>query len=449
MKKILGNKYEVLKPIAEGGMGSVYLVKDLHLNALAAVKICKNPGQGEGREIVKRETEVLKQLSHPALPRVIDFFEEGENSCLVMEYVEGITLEQHLRRCGRVETEQAVRWAAELAEVLGYLHGRKPPVIYRDLKPANIMIQPEGTLKLVDFGAAFVSAYGRERQQAIMGTPGYSAPEQWQGAPAGKSSDVYGVGIVLHEMLTGIPPRRFLERRPVREYDKSIPGTLEKIVSVCTRERPSERYQTMEQLKTALSGYKKKGRLKERAFQIKRGMGILLWIIAAAKTILPFLQGVRVQDMPFPYLEQPLFWCGIAALYHWLFRRSRKGRKLLQRQEKSIFLTEKKFSGLYALLFLFFLLWGGMLPKEAFYASAAEEKQEDLWVEMRDEKNRKLLLKDGAVYYAAERVRLEIPVERMPEPFLSLQLVATGKEGGVYKSRIFLLGGSTRAQEAP
>lgn len=448
MKRILGNKYEVLKPIAEGGIGSVYLVKDLHLNALAAVKICKNPENMKEREIVKREMEVLKQLSHPALPRMIDFFEEGGNSCLVMEYVEGITLEQYLRKCGRVETKQAVRWAVELTEVLGYLHSRKPPVIYRDLKPANIMIQPEGTIKLVDFGAAFVSSYGQERQQMIMGTPGYGAPEQWQGSNVGKRSDIYGIGAVLHEMLTGIPPRQFSERRPVREYDRSIPVALERIISVCVKKRPSERYQTMEQLKNALSGYKKKGKLREVIYQVKRGIGMLLWIIAGGKAVLPFLQGVRQQDIPFPYLEQPLLIGGIAVLYHVAFCRSSDGKNILRKQEKSIFLTEKKFSGLYALVFLFLLLSGGMVQKEAVHISDAAEKEEDLWVEMRDDKNRKLLLKDGAVYYATERVCLEIPVEKMPEMQIALQLVATGEEG-IYKSRIFLLNGKAETEEAP
>ena len=227
MKQILCNKYEVLKIIAEGGLGVVYLVKDLHLNKLAAVKVSKNPGNVKEREFVFREMEVLKELSHPALPGIIDYFEERENSCLVMEYVEGITMEQYLRKFGKVEVSLAVKWAIELAEVLQYLHACNPPIIYRDLKPANIMIQPDGRIKLIDFGAAFIASYGQNREQMMVGTPGYSSPEQWQCGNAGKASDIYGLGAVLHEMLTGIcPVQSTFQRRPVREYDRSIPREL-------------------------------------------------------------------------------------------------------------------------------------------------------------------------------------------------------------------------------
>ena len=129
MKQILCNKYEILRPIAEGGMGIVYLVKDLHLNKLAAVKVSKNQGRCGGRDAALGEMEVLKRLSHPALPSIIDFFEEGGNICLVMEYIEGITLEQYLRKFTKAQVHQAVRWAVELTEVLGYIHGQNPPVI--------------------------------------------------------------------------------------------------------------------------------------------------------------------------------------------------------------------------------------------------------------------------------------------------------------------------------
>ena len=167
MKQILCNKYEVQKTIAEGGMGVVYLVKDLHLDKPAAVKVSKNAKSESERAYILKEVEVLKKLSHPSLPAVIDFFQEGENICLVMEYIEGITLKEHLARSGRVQLHQAVRWAVELTRTLGYLHSRNPPVIYRDLKPANIMIQADGTIRLVDFGAAFAGAYGQEGEQLL------------------------------------------------------------------------------------------------------------------------------------------------------------------------------------------------------------------------------------------------------------------------------------------
>ena len=180
MRRILYNKYEVLKPIAEGGMGSVWLVKDLHLNKLAAVKINHSQMNYNNPSGVLQEREVLKQLSHPMLPHIIDFFQEGGSECLVMEYVEGITLEQYLRQFGAVKPWQAVAWGVELAEVLYYLHSQNPPIIYKDLKPANIMIKQDGKLKLIDFGTAATPEFGQKREMFITGTPEYSAPEQWK-----------------------------------------------------------------------------------------------------------------------------------------------------------------------------------------------------------------------------------------------------------------------------
>lgn len=442
MKQILCNKYEVLKIIARGGMGIVYLVKDLHLNKLAAVKVSRNPISLKEKEMVPDEMEVLKELSHPALPGITDFFEEGDNICLVMEYVEGITLEQYLRKFGRVEVSLAVKWAIELTEVLQYLHSRNPPVIYRDLKPSNIMIQPDGRLKLIDFGAAFVSAHGWEKDEMMMGTPGYCAPEQWQNGKAGKASDIYSLGAVIHEMLTGISPKGFqMERRPVREYDKSISRELERIVAVCTKKKPGDRYQSMEELKRALSGHDKKGKIKEMLFFIRKGIGAFLFLAAGARTVLPFLQGVKAAEFPFPYLKEPLLMFGTAFLFRLLFIRNVSTGHFLKKQEKSIFLTEKKFSGIYVsgilVILLVSLLWQGGYG----LVVSGEEGKNGLWVEMRDDQNRKLLLKEGAVYQAKNKVRLEIPVERMPEEKLSLQLVATGEEGEVYVSRIFLLQG--------
>lgn len=448
MKQILCNKYEVLKVIAEGGLGVVYLVKDLHLNKLAAVKVSKNPGNRTEREFVCREMEVLKELSHPALPRIIDYFEEREKSCLVMEYVDGITLEQYLRKFGRVEISLAVKWAIELAEVLQYLHSCNPPIIYRDLKPANIMIQPDGRIKLVDFGAALISDYGQSREQIMVGTPGYGAPEQWQCGNVGVPSDIYGLGAVLHEMLTGISPVQLtFQRRPVREYDRSISRELEKIVCVCTRKRPQERYQSMKQLKEALLNYGRKGRVKEGLFLVKKGMGWALSLAAVIRLLFPLLKGVDREQLPFPYLIEPLLMAGAAMLYQILFLRRKEDEKMLRRQEKSIFLTEKKFSGIYVAGILLMMLSGMMLFSGGLRITAsAKEKENSLWVEMRDEKNRKLLLKEGSVYQVIDRLRLEIPAERMPEGEITLKVVATGEEGEIYESRIFLLEGGKREQ---
>lgn len=449
MKRILCNKYEVLKPIAEGGMGAVFLVKDLHLNRLAAVKVNNHPREEAKREAVRasvfREREVLKQLSHPALPDIIDFFEEGNQSFLVMEYVEGITLEQYLRKFGRVETEKAVKWAIELTEVLYYLHEQKPPIIYRDLKPANIMIQPDGTLRLVDFGAAGSASYGKRKPTFLFGTPGYGAPELWEGKEAGKACDIYSMGAVLHEMLTGIHPGQSVAgRRPVREYDKSISEELQRIIITCTSERKADRYQTMEGLKEALLHYEKRDRMKSRSFRVKKIIGILLWILAAGSVSLPFLQGVKEELLPFPYLEKPLFWAGTAVCYQLLFLRRKRNRRMVQKQEKSLLLTEKKFSGLYAVFGILFLLFSVAINGNTVFSKEKEENAKELWVEMKDEKGRKLLLKEDAVYRVTDRARFELSKEELPKGQVSVWLIGQGKDGEWYQSRRFLLQGEEK-----
>lgn len=445
MKRILCNKYEVLKPIAEGGMGEVLLVKDLHLNKLAAVKINRYVGTKEEQAVLKeavvREREVLKRLSHPALPGIIDFFEEEGRSCLVMEYVEGITLEQYLRKFVRVEVTKAVKWAISLTRVLEYLHGQNPPVIYRDLKPANIMIQPDGELCLVDFGAAGSTFNGRKEAVSLWGTPGYVPPELWEGKEPGKTCDIYGIGAVLHEMLTGIRPGQSRgARRPIREYDRSLSGELQKIIMVCTAGKRTERYQSMEGLREALLHYEQKDRIKSRRFQRKKAVGMLLFLLAAGKGVLPLLQGVEADLFPFPYLRLPLFLFGIALCYERLFLHGKKGRQLVKRQEKSLFLSEKKFNGFYAALgILLCLLLIPLTGSVSFFPADAAEKPELLWVEMRDDSGRKLLLKEGDIYPAKTSVRFEIPAQELPQSTISLWLIAQGERGEEYKSRRFLV----------
>ena len=142
MSRVLFHKYEVLRTIGSGRTGTVYLVRDLNLNRLAAVK-------ESTEEFLLAETELLKEVEHPGLPGIYDCFKEEGRTFLVMEYVEGMTLRKYLEKHGRVPERQAVKWAVDLCRILGYLHDRHPAVIYRDLKPENIMIRQDGRLKLM------------------------------------------------------------------------------------------------------------------------------------------------------------------------------------------------------------------------------------------------------------------------------------------------------------
>lgn len=437
MKELFLRKYRIIKLLGEGASGSVYLVKNLHLNRQEALKICTDTK--ENKQILSEEAKVLKQLKHPMLPVVYDLFEEDGLLCMVMEYVEGITLEIYLQQFGRIEEEKAISFAVSLSEVLEYLHKQKPEIIYRDLKPSNIMMLPDGTLKLIDLGAAYAAVHNQSKQGLLMGTPGYSPPEQWNGGCICKESDIYALGMVLHEMLTGFRPiSACQERRPAREYDRSISRSLEQIIMKCTEERVEKRYHSMEQLRCDLQTCRAGEQLRERILKRKQWGGLLLWMIVGMRTLLPFLFGVNAEKFPFPYLKDSLGLLAIAVGYQLIFLR-RKNREMTHRLEKTLFLTEKKFPGLYVGILIGILLMESSLHGQAGVGVTAAGKAEDLWVDMRDEKGRKCLTQEDFVYQIGDKMWLELTSEYLPTGVSALKLIAMGEDNTVYESRLFLV----------
>lgn len=448
MGKILLQKYELQKQIGQGAEGKVFLAKDLNLDRCVAIKE-KQISKECMQEELRKEAELLREIKHPGLPLVYDLFEEAGSTYLVMEYVEGLSLRKYLEKNGRVKESTAVAWAAELCEILDCLHSLKPAVIYRDLKPENIMITPEGGIRLIDMGAAMRYVCGSVEEALCAGTPGYSPPEQWKENRGRLSWDVYSLGAVLHEMLTGknpsFPP---YERLPLRQYDQGFSRGLEKVISTCTEERPGKRYQSMKQLKQALEGHRRIGMGNRLFFSLGRCAAAGSFLAVFYSIVIPLLNGVKEQDFPFPFLKRPLIFGALFMGLEFLLQKAGK-RGFLTAQEKNIWLTDKKFSGLYALLiFLMGALWGmgsfggcgDPFQKKGMEAVVyAGENEERLWVEMRDDTGRKLLLKEGAVYEPIERVRFEIPTQRLPGGEIRVQLVAEQKGGQVYLSRVFLV----------
>lgn len=192
----------------------------------------------------------------------------------------------------------------------------------------------------------------------------------------------------------------------------------------------------MEQLKEALLSYEQTGWCNKMIWKMKKVIVDFLFLASALKFFIPLYQGVEESRIPFPFLYGPMLFAMLAMILNRIWFGGRRMGNDIRRQEKNIWLTEKKFSGLYILLF--FLL-GGILGRTNGTAYAGEN-EEKLWVEMRDDLGRKMLLKDGAVYVPQECVRFEIPADRLPDEEISLQMVAQGEEGGIYVSRIFLIG---------
>ena len=266
-EKQLG-KYRIIRELGHGGEGSVSLAEDESLGRLVAGKREQEEKKEEKEkekerrepekepekreepkrgERIREEAAFLRDLRHPMLPVVYELLWE-EGWYLVMEYVDGISLHNYIRKQGRVEEAQARLWAAALLDVLDYLHTRETPVIYRDLKPDNIMVCRDGGLKLGDFGAAGLRSFGEGSGMRMAFSAGFAAPEQrgedGRGIRADERSDLYAFGKTLYYMVTGtVPGKGSGMSFPVSYYNPLLSEELEEIIDRCTREEPEARYQ--------------------------------------------------------------------------------------------------------------------------------------------------------------------------------------------------------------
>ncbi len=213
-KRVLKQRYRVLKQVGSGGYGVVYKAADVQFGQRhVAVKEMSQHGLSpeeiaEATDAFKREAFMLAGLTHPNLPSIYDYFIEDGRWYLVMSFIEGETLEDYLNRAkdGRLPVEKVLHIGVQLSSVLSYLHTRHPPIIFRDLKPSNVMRTPEGLLYLIDFGIARHFKHGQAKDTLVLGSPGYAAPEQYGRAQTTPQTDVYSLGSTLHQLLAGDDP---------------------------------------------------------------------------------------------------------------------------------------------------------------------------------------------------------------------------------------------------
>ena len=224
MESVFNGKYEVLKEIGRGGMSVVYLAMDKHLNKQWAIKEIRKTGKDKKGTIyvqsLMTEANLMKRLDHPAIPRIVDIVENSEAIYVVMDYVEGESLDKVLEKFGPQPQDVVLDWAKQLADALNYLHSQTPPIIYRDMKPANVMLKPEGTVKLIDFGTAREYKGTNIADTVVLGTPGYAAPEQYGKRETDGRTDIYCLGMTMHYLLTGQNPcDQDYEYYPVRHWN--------------------------------------------------------------------------------------------------------------------------------------------------------------------------------------------------------------------------------------
>lgn len=265
--KLLGERYRIVKLIGEGGFGAVYQADDERFQATRVVAIKEmsdaNLSTSEREKALvdfRREANLLVQLNHPNLPQVSDFFEEGTKAYLVMEFIEGKTLEQTLDDAGRLLDETLVMdWALQLCSVLQYLHNHKPPIIFRDMKPSNVMVTVDNQLKLIDFGIARIFKTSATKDTTLLGSQGYAPLEQYGRGQSDPRSDIYALGATLYHLLTGSVPADAPSRRvnpqaflTPRQINQRISQASEDIVLMAMEQEPDERFQSAEAMRKAI-----------------------------------------------------------------------------------------------------------------------------------------------------------------------------------------------------
>lgn len=249
----LDSRYEVLKLVNTGGTSQVYLAQDRRLNCNWAIKKIKKDSLAINTAV--SEVNFLKDLNHPALPRIVDIKDDDDFLYIVMDYIQGENLRTILRVDGAQDQDTVVNWAIKICDVLTYLH--KHNIIYRDMKPSNIMLTPEGDIKLIDFGIAREFNANANEDTTALGTEGYAAPEQYQGhGQSDKRTDVFGLGVTIFQLLTDINPVTYTENTfSIRLCNQSLSSGLDKIILKCTNKSKEKRYQSAEELKKALEHY--------------------------------------------------------------------------------------------------------------------------------------------------------------------------------------------------
>lgn len=286
---LVDNKYKILSEIGHGGMSVVYLAINERANKTWAIKEVRKDGVVDFESVKQGlivETDMLKRLNHPNLPSIIDVIDTEDSFLIIMDYIEGTSLSKLLKTSGAQPEAKVVKWAKQLCDVLGYLHRQNPPIIYRDMKPANVMLKPDGNVTLIDFGTAReFKNRAMVEDTTCLGTRGYAAPEQFGGrGQTDGRTDIYCLGATLYHLLTGHSPAEPpYEIKPISYWIPQYAGSgLEKLILKCTKQDPDSRYQDCAELMYALEHYRdeddrmqKKRKKQWRTFLIAAIIGLV------------------------------------------------------------------------------------------------------------------------------------------------------------------------------
>lgn len=312
----IGGMYKILHEVGKGGMSVVYMAINEKANQNWAVKVIRKDGGADSNIKTQRlavEIDIMKRLRHEYLPRIVDVLEQNDSFIIIMDYIEGKSLEKGLEERLATAKEQAaragyadrdletraafdqedvVKWAMQLCEVLDYLHN-KEKIIYRDMKPANIMLRPNGDVTLIDFGTAREYKVDSTKDTISLGTIGYAAPEQYNDPNQDQRqtdarTDIYSLGVTMHRLVTGKDPTKPpYDLLPIREINPNLSEGLQKIIVKCTQRDPNKRYQSAAELLYDLEHYKegdeiyrKAQKKKLAAFIGSTAMAVILAVVS-------------------------------------------------------------------------------------------------------------------------------------------------------------------------
>jgi hypothetical protein len=260
---VLKNQYRIVRLVGGGGMAWVYQVEELPVGSgrLWALKELRpqtqdKAEQATARKLFEQEATLLRTLDHVNIPKIADFFEDNGRACLVMEFIWGESLEKRLEATNAplLETD-VLKWAIQLCEALHYLHSRQPPIIFRDIKPSNVMVTNTGLVKLIDFGIARTYKVGKKRDTVAMGSENYAAPEQWGKGQTDARSDVYALGATMYHLLANMAPTpAFLpsEPLPLGNYNGALSKKTIALIEKSMARQRTGRFQSALKMRAAL-----------------------------------------------------------------------------------------------------------------------------------------------------------------------------------------------------
>ncbi len=401
----INDKYEVIEILGKGGNGIVYKVKECESNRFLAVKETLLSEHGS-RNSMEKEAEIMKMCFHPAIPVIIESFWNADRFYVVMEYVEGMTLKEYVVKWGKLSVKATLKYVGMVGDVLEYLHTRSQPVIYGDLKPQNIMITEDDRIRLIDFGSAVIGQCSKgDGGRGCYASTSYAAPEQIKGQITDERSDIYGLGALIHYLLTGedpeMPPYK---RRDLKECDITLPNGLCRVVNKSLREIKEQRYQTVKGMVDALQEFSGNGKKRKFLSRLRNGIEAFFFLGFAgfACQAVEYWQWGVDLDSNTPLITAMLFLL-LFALWRGVTLRN-TDRKNSYRMEKNIWKTDKQGIGLFLALFALGI-WGMGIGVHA------KEIRDVLPVVVYNESGHKVLWQDAGVNVLNGAFRGEIPEE--------------------------------------